>query len=130
MSFYRVALKNILRRRLRTTLTLVGVAVGIAAFVALVGFSRSFEKEWMRLFESEGTDLAVYEKTFVNTTVDGSVADQLRAFPGIAAVAPVIVNLMDLTPDVNAIVYGWPANPFEVDPLVLRPGRSLLLDAP
>ena len=104
--------------------------MGIAAFVALVGFSRSFEKEWMRLFESEGTDLAVYQKTFVNTTVDGSVADQLRAFPGIAAVAPVIVNLMDLTPDVNAIVYGWPDNSFEMDPLVMLQGRRFHGDAP
>jgi len=32
MSFFRIAIKNLLRRRLRTALTLCGVAVGIAAF--------------------------------------------------------------------------------------------------
>ena len=59
MSFFRIALKNLLRRRLRTALTLCGVAVSIAAFVALVGFSRSFEEQWVKLYESSGTDIAV-----------------------------------------------------------------------
>jgi ABC-type antimicrobial peptide transport system permease subunit len=48
-------LKNLWRRRLRTLLTLGGIAMAIGAFVALVGFSRSFEHEWMRMYESNGT---------------------------------------------------------------------------
>jgi putative ABC transport system permease protein len=63
MPFFRIALKNLLRRRLRTALTLCGVAVGIAAFVALVGFSRAFEEQWVKPYESSGTDIAVVQKT-------------------------------------------------------------------
>ena len=29
-------------------------------------------------------------------------------------VAPMIFNLMDLTPDVNALVYGWQADSYEL----------------
>ena len=123
MSFIRIALKNLLRRRLRTALTLCGVGVGIAAFVALVGFSRSFEDQWAKLYESSGTDIAVVQKTFLNTFVDESVGEKLRSLPFVAAADPVIVNLMDLTPEVNALVYGWPANSFEMDTLTLLQGR-------
>ena len=59
------AFGNILRRKLRTSLTLCGVAVGIAAFVALVGFSKvSFEREWLRVYESAGTDIVVIPRPF------------------------------------------------------------------
>ena len=130
MSFIRIALKNLLRRRLRTVLTLCGVGVGIAAFVALVGFSRSFEDQWAKLYESSGTDIAVVQKTFLNTFVDESVGEKLRSLPFVAAADPVIVNLMDLTPEVNALVYGWPANSFEMDTLTLLQGRRFHDDQP
>jgi putative ABC transport system permease protein len=91
------------------------VAVGIAAFVALVGFSRSFEQQWMKLYESSGTNLAVVPKTFLNTSVDEAAGEKLRALATVAAAEPMIVNLMDLTPKVNTLVYGWPDNSFEMD---------------
>jgi putative ABC transport system permease protein len=130
MSFFRIALKNLLRRRLRTGLTLGGVAVGIAAFVALVGFSRAFEEQWAKLYESSGTDIAVVQKAFLNTFVDESVGERLRSLPFVAAADPVIVNLMDLTPEVNALVYGWPANSLEMDTLTLIQGRRFQDDQP
>jgi putative ABC transport system permease protein len=130
MSFFRIAFKNLLRRPLRTALTLCGVAVGIAAFVALVGFSRSFEQEWLKLYESSGTDLAVVQRTFLNTTVDEGVGEKLRSIPAVADAEPMIVNLMDLTPEVNALVYGWPESSFEMDTLTLLEGRRFRDDQP
>jgi putative ABC transport system permease protein len=130
MSFFRIVLKSLLRRRLRTSLTLCGVALGIAAFVALVGFSRSFEAQWLKLYESSGTDLAVVQKTFLNTSVDESVGEKLRSLPDVAAADPMIVNLMDLTPEVNALVYGWPASSFEMNTLTVLQGRPFQDDQP
>src|SRR5208337_5595156 len=101
LSFAGFAWKNLWRRRLRTLLTLCGIGMAIGAFVALVGFSRSFEHEWLRLYTSSGTDIAVVEKTFLNTSVDASLEGQLRAVPVVAQVSPMIFNLIDLTPEVN-----------------------------
>ncbi len=119
-----------MRRRLRTALTLCGVAVGIAAFVALVGFSKSFEKEWLRIYQSSGTDLAVVQKTFLNTSVDESVGDKIRAVPEVADAVPMVLNMMDLTPEVNALVYGFPETSFELDSLTIIQGRRFHHDAP
>jgi len=41
-----------------------------------------------------------------------------------------IFNLMDLTPEVNALVYGWRANSYELDSLTLLSGRRFREGAP
>jgi len=75
------AWKNLWRRRLRTLLTLCGIGMAIGAFVALVGFSRSFETEWLRLYSSSGTDIAVVDKNFMNSSVDQGVGESARRSP-------------------------------------------------
>src|ERR1700735_5369608 len=111
------AWKNLGRRRFRTVLTLGGIAMAIGAFVALVGFSNSFEHEWLRLYESSGTDLAVVQRTFFNTSVDESAGVKLRSLPAVAQASPMILNMMDLTPEVNALAYGWNADSYEFSSL-------------
>src|SRR5271154_3002638 len=117
------AWRNLGRRRLRTLLTLCGIGMAIGAFVALVGFSRSFEHEWLRIYESSGIDIAVVQKTFLNTSVDESVGGKLASLPDVAQASPMLLNMMDITPEVNALVYGWKADSFEFDPLTFLSGH-------
>lgn len=126
MSLLRLALGNILRRRLRSLLTLVGVAVGIAAFVSLVGFSNSFEEEWLKLYRATGTDLVVVRGTSVNSAIDEAAGERLRALPEVAEAVPVVVNFVDLTPEINAVVYGWDEHSYEMEPLTMLEGRRFL----
>src|ERR1700678_313613 len=88
LSFTGFAWKNLWRRRLRTLLTLGGIAMAIGAFVALVGFSRAFEHEWLRLYSRRGTDIAVVEKSFMNTSVDASLEGKLKTVPVVGQVSP------------------------------------------
>lgn len=97
--------------------------MGIAAFVALVGFSRAFEHEWLRMYESSGIDIAVVQTNFLNSTLDQSLGAKISSVPEVAHVAPMIFNLMDLTTDVNALAYGWLADSYELDSLTLLSGR-------
>ena len=130
MSLFDVALRNFFRRRLRAILTVCGVAAGIAAFVALVGFSRSFENQWMRVYEDSGTDLVVIQRTFLNTSIDESNVNTIRALPEVERAVPVILNMMDITPDTNALVYGWRADSFDMDSLTIVQGRRYVEGAP
>jgi len=123
LSFTGFAWKNLWRRRLRTLLTLVGITMGIGAFVALVGFSRAFEHEWMRMYTSSGVDIAVVQSNLLSSSIDESLATKISAAPDVAQVAPMIFNLMDLTPEVNALAYGWRANSYELDSLTLLSGH-------
>jgi putative ABC transport system permease protein len=123
LSFAGFAWKNLWRRRLRTILTLGGITMAIGAFVALVGFSRSFEREWLRLYSTTGTDIAVVERTFINTSMDESLVVKIEALPMVAKVSPMIFNMMDLTPEVNALVFGWKSDSYDFDGLALLSGR-------
>jgi len=125
LTFTRFAWKNLWRRRLRTLLTLCGVGMAIGAFVGLVGFSRAFEHEWMRIYSSSGTDFAVIEGTFLSTSLDESAVAKLKALSTVAQAAPMIYNVMDLTPDVNALAYGWKADSYEFESLQILSGRRL-----
>ena len=46
MTFFAVVTRGLMRRPVRTGLTLVGISVGIAAVVALVGMSRGLVTSW------------------------------------------------------------------------------------
>ncbi len=123
LSFTKFVWKNLLRRRLRTLLTLAGIGTAVGAFVGLVGFSSAFEQQWLKIYSSSGTDLAVIQGTFLNTSMDESTTAKLLALPDVAQASPTIFNLMDLTPDVNALVYGWKEDGFEFSSLQILQGR-------
>lgn len=97
--------------------------MGIGAFVALVGFSRAFEHEWMRMYTSSGIDIAVVQTNMLTSSIDQAVAARINALPDVESAVPMIFNLMDLTPDVNALIYGWLADSYELDSLNLLSGR-------
>jgi putative ABC transport system permease protein len=124
LSFTGFAWKNLWRRRLRTLLTLLGIGMAIGAFVALVGFSRSFEHEWMRLYSSSGIDIAVVDKNFMNSSVSQSIQPKLDAVPMVAQAEPMIFNIMDITPEVNAIIFGWLDSSFEFSSLTFTSGGA------
>lgn len=122
LSFTGFAWKNLWRRRLRTLLTLCGIGMAIGAFVALVGFSRSFEHEWERLYSSSGTDIAVVDKNFMNTSVNQALQAKLRAVPVVGEAEPMIFNIMDVTPEVNALLFGWLDDSYEFSSLTFSSG--------
>jgi putative ABC transport system permease protein len=123
LSFPGFVWKNLQRRRLRTLLTLGGIGMAIGAFVGLVGFSTAFEQAWLRLYSSSGTDIAVIQGTFLSTSLDESAGAKLKTLPMVAAAAPVMYNMMDLTPEVNAVAYGWLADSYEFESLQIVAGR-------
>ena len=123
LSLARFVWKNLWRRRLRTLLTLCGIGMAIGAFVGLVGFSSAFENEWLRIYSSSSTDMAVIQQTFLNTSMDEAAGATLKLVPLVAQATPVIFNLMDLSTDVNALAYGWKADSYEFDSMQILSGR-------
>jgi putative ABC transport system permease protein len=123
LSFTGFVWKNLWRRRLRTLLTLCGIGMAIGAFVGLVGFSSAFEHEWLRIYSSSGTDIAVIQQTFLSTSIDESAGAKLKALPTVEQATPVIFNVMDLTPEVNALAFGWKADSYEFQSLQIVSGR-------
>lgn len=98
MNFFTVVLRGLLRRPVRTGLTLAGISIGIAAVVALVGMSRGFEKSWQVGLKARGTDIVVSNMGGALTPkpFDASVRDRISSIPGIAATCNILVQLTSI----------------------------------
>jgi len=97
--------------------------MAVGAFVGLVGFSSAFQQQWMRIYSSSGTDIAVIRGTFLNTSLDESATAKVADLPVVAQASPTIFNLMDLTPEVNALVFGWKADGFQFESIQVLAGQ-------
>lgn len=98
MTFLTIVIRGLLRRRMRTALTLVGIAIGIAAVVALVGISEGFEKSWAKGLNARGTDIVVSNMggAMVPKPFDMQVRDRIAALPKVAAADMLMVELMSV----------------------------------
>ena len=98
MSFVTVVVRGLIRRRTRTTLTLLGISIGIAAVVALVGLSRGLNKSWAAGMRARGTDVVVSNMTssLVPKPFNATVRDPIAHLPHIAATCALLVDLMSV----------------------------------
>jgi putative ABC transport system permease protein len=62
------------------------------------------------------------ERTFLETAVDESLVVKIRALPFVAQATPMIFNMMDLTPEINALVFGWMGDSYDFESLAFKSG--------
>jgi putative ABC transport system permease protein len=98
MTFLTVVVRGLMRRPVRTGLTLVGISIGIAAVVALVGMSRGFEKSWVTGLKARGTDVVVSNlgSALTPKPFSASVRDRIVHLPHVAATCSILVELMSV----------------------------------
>ena len=96
MTFFTVVTRGLMRRPVRTGLTIVGIAIGIAAVVALVGISRGFETSWETGMKSRGTDIVVSSMRHALTPkpFDATVVDRIAPLPHVAETCALLVDLI------------------------------------
>src|SRR5580698_4452531 len=83
MTFFTVVARGLIRRPVRTGLTLLGISIGIAAVVALVGISRGFNKSWKTGMKARGTDVVVSNmgNSLIPKPFNASVPDRIVHLP-------------------------------------------------
>jgi putative ABC transport system permease protein len=98
MTLFTVVTRGLIRRPVRTGLTILGISVGIAAVVALVGISRGFSKSWQAGMKARGTDVVVSNmgSSLVPKPFSASVRDRIANLPHVAATCDILVDLMSV----------------------------------
>lgn len=122
--------KNLWLRPLRTLLSIAGLAIAVAAVVALVGVSRRFEQSFLELYNRRGGDLVVQRSggaMQLSSGIDERLGDKIRRLPD---VRQVIGSLMDMVAfeqnDLFAvIVNGWAPDCPVLDAVTVTAGRRL-----
>jgi putative ABC transport system permease protein len=96
MWFLTFVWKNIFRRKIRSVMTILGVAVAVGSMVALVGMSRGFERSLAEIYQKRGVDLVVIKAGVtqrLTSILDESIGGLLRRLPGVAQVYGGLVDV-------------------------------------
>ena len=98
MTFFTIIVRGLMRRPVRTGLTLVGISIGIAAVVALVGISRGFEQSWAQGMKARGTDVVVSNmgSALAPKPFTASVRERIAGIPQVAATCSIFVDLTSI----------------------------------
>jgi putative ABC transport system permease protein len=98
MTFFTIVLRSLTRRPVRTGLTLVGISIGIAAVVALVGMAWGYEKSIEKQLDTIGIDLLVSNMSagIMPKVFDASVQDKIAKLPHIAETTSVLMQLLGI----------------------------------
>jgi putative ABC transport system permease protein len=98
MTFFTVIARGLTRRPIRTGLTLLGIAIGIAAVVALVGISRGFSRSWAAGLKARGTDVVFSNmgSSLIPKPFSASVRDRIAHLPHVAATCTIFVDVTSI----------------------------------
>ncbi|MGC1481437.1 MAG: ABC transporter permease, partial [Chthoniobacterales bacterium] len=125
MNFFTIVLRGLLRRPVRTGLTLLGISIGIAAVIALVGIARGFEASWTDSLSSRGTDIVVSAlgSAFTPAPFEQKQMAKLDGLPHIDAVCPIYVTVTSIDQSPMIIVSAREWEGFSWDNLTVKEGR-------
>jgi putative ABC transport system permease protein len=107
MEYLRLALKNLLRRKVRTVLTLMGIGVAIAVLYSLLEFQRGYERGLNEQLNALGAHIMVVPKgcPYEAATIvlhggkwprymEESYFAKIKATPGVSQAAPILMDAM------------------------------------
>lgn len=126
-----MVLRNLLRRKVRTVLTVAAVALSIAATVALLGISTGLVRQIAAVVSESGSELTVVQRIPKGLTfgyvgsLPASMAGELETMPAVTRVSPVLLIPGALTRDLIFLVYGVQPGGAETRRARLLEGRTL-----
>lgn len=115
MHFHTFVMKNVIRRRVRSSLTIIGVAVAVGGVVALIGISNSTERSFLKIYERQNVAIIVQQrgaKQRLTSVLDDTLGKEIEKIPGVVAANPGLVDFTSIE-ELGAdavVVQGWDAN--------------------
>jgi putative ABC transport system permease protein len=124
MTLLQFTLKNLSRRPLRTALTVMGIGVGIAAVVALIGLARGLSQSWDDAYKARGTDLVIRKGSGLQAQpFDAKLIDQVKTLPSVKAASNLLVETLSVEGVSLMFVSGREWGSFLWDSLSIIEGR-------
>lgn len=92
--------RNVLRRPLRSALTLVAVALAVCAVVSLVGIANGFKDTFMDFYQGAGVDLLVVRSGSarrLTSTLDEGLGEKITQIEGVKEVIPGLADVVSFS---------------------------------
>jgi putative ABC transport system permease protein len=131
MYFATFLLKNLVRRKARSLLTILGIAVAIGTVVTLRGVSYGFERSFRANFERRGIDLVVVSSGIpdqLRSNLDEGIGTQIEGIAGVRRVSSGLLELVDVQrgdSNISILVNGWRPGGAQLDDVTIVSGRAI-----
>lgn len=125
MTFFTIVLRGLVRRPVRTALTLVGISIGIGAVVALVGMAQGYEKSIENQLDVIGIDLVVSNMSqgIMPKLYDAALEEKIAALPNVAETTSVYMRMLSVEEVPMMMISGREWGGFAWNNLTLKEGR-------
>jgi ABC-type antimicrobial peptide transport system permease subunit len=123
-----LVVKNLFRRRTRTLLTMLGIAVGVAAIVALGAMAEGIRAGYQSMFSGSGADLVLMQKGAYDITmsaVDEDILAQVAGLPGVREATGLIVGNVQAPGAPYFFVFGYDPDGFSIHRFRVVEGSTL-----
>lgn len=130
MHFTTIVLKNIVRARSRSLLTIAGAGVAIGSLVALSGIAKGLIDSTRDVYEARGVDLVVIRAGAyqgLTSTLPESLGPRIMELPGVVGANPALVDMIRFEKKgLDAVMLmGWTFNAPPLHDVKLLAGRRL-----
>jgi ABC-type antimicrobial peptide transport system permease subunit len=120
--------KNLFRRKSRTLLTTLGIAIGVAAVVALGALADGFVTGYGDMVGGSGADLLVIQEDALDiafSSVEQQVGERLAGYSGVTAVSEMVYTFAATENVPYFIVYGYDPGDFALEHFRIVEGGAL-----
>ena len=130
MYFASFILKNLLRRPVRTALTVLGLAVAVGSMIALLGVADNVEKSVESAFDTRRVDLIAMRKNKpmgLDSDFSEYFVEEARKFPEVARISEGVVSNATAKHNegIQFLVQGWKSDNFGFEDMELIDGQLL-----
>jgi putative ABC transport system permease protein len=126
MTFFTFIIKDIARRKIRFALTFLGIAIGVATSVVMLGLSETIRDSFKNAYLKRDIDIVAFQKDQIyifSSKVDASLSAQLRSFPEVLNATGVLVDFVGYQ-NHYLPVYGWELDSPLFGKIVMTQGRT------
>jgi ABC-type antimicrobial peptide transport system permease subunit len=124
----KLVLKNLLRRKTRTLLTLLGISVGVAAIIGLGAMADGLKAGYDSMLSGSNADLVLSQPDAMDiaySSVDESIGSQLLAMPEVSQVSGMLQGFVQAESAPYFFIFGYPEDSFILDRFNVIRGVSL-----
>ncbi|MGA2257009.1 MAG: ABC transporter permease [Thermoguttaceae bacterium] len=130
MRFAEIVVKNLLRRKARSLLTLAGVSIAVAATVVLLTVAWGYSDSAVSHYAASQVDVVVVRAGVaerITSSLSASLADRLRELPGVAKVDGSLTEMVSLGDGslLGVPLHGLDPSGFAMAHYVVARGRAL-----
>ena len=123
-----MTLKNLLRRKIRTLLTIAGISVGVAAIITLGALAEGLEIGYSSMLQGSNADLILSQPDTFDmsySSIDESIGSELAAAPEVSEVSGMIQGFTQAEGEPYFFVFGYPQDSFILGRFQIVDGTDL-----